>query len=454
MQSRLQFATAALLAALAFGGVSTTKAADPDVRAAIMGRQKMRAELAAALSEGNLTPSEQYRLLLKAKQVLSPADFEGFQRTLDRMASSSIGIAPARERPAAKVRGSLRSLLTKEEDDETKGVSFESEEEIIPAPKPAPAAPGTPFLEEEGGEVARAGVVGDPCCGPADAACSDGSLFDEIGRMGRGGRLDISIFTAMDAFKGPLDLADLNGNFGIRFGINGAMPLSRRGGLGIQGGTSATIADFHGTPYLNTPAENGPRTQQFVTVGLFQRVQTRVGGLGWGFAYDWLFDDYIANSTMQFGQWRVKLAYELSPWNEIGIWSAIHDRGVNAIIGPPESFLEAQFRPLTQGNLYWRHTWMNEASVTGRFGIAEEPGEFVFGADSRLPISQRLALIGGFNYVLPSARGGQNGREEEMWNVSVGIEFVPGGAHRCASHRFAPFLPLADNGSFGIHRLP
>ena len=34
-----------------------------------------------------------------------------------------------------------------------------------------------------------------------------------------------------------------------------------------------------------------------------------------------------------------------------------------------------------------------------------------------------------------------------------GLEFVPGGAHRAMEYRFAPALPVADNGNFAIQEL-
>jgi hypothetical protein len=221
------------------------------------------------------------------------------------------------------------------------------------------------------------------------------------------------------------------------------VPVAPRMGVGLQGGISAVLSDFHGTPFTNA----GSRTQEFVTVGLFDRLPFGCGkSLNWGFAYDWLQDDYFA--LLRFGQWRVKLAFEFSPWDEVGGWAAIPDHGDSGTFeNPPSDFLH--FTPLAQGSVYWRHTWANEVSLTGRFGVAEEPGEFVFGADGRAPISRCLSLTGGFTYILPSARGGLGGQSEEIWNVSVGLEFIPAG-NPCIRNRFSPLLPVADNGSFAV----
>ena len=40
-----------------------------------------------------------------------------------------------------------------------------------------------------------------------------------------------------------------------------------------------------------------------------------------------------------------------------------------------------------------------------------------------------------------------------MWNVSVGIEIaMQPGNNRGRTNRFAPFFPLANNGTFAIRR--
>ena len=69
------------------------------------------------------------------------------------------------------------------------------------------------------------------------------------------------------------------------------------------------------------------------------------------------------------------------------------------------------FKPITQGFLYWRHTWGNDASLTGRFGMAERPGEFVFGTESRVPLTKNLALTSDFSYIMPNAAGGHIGSD-------------------------------------------
>jgi len=53
---------------------------------------------------------------------------------------------------------------------------------------------------------------------------------------------------------------------------------------------------------------------------------------------------------------------------------------------------------------------------------------------------------------LPSASS-VRGQDEEQWNVSMGIELTLGrGENVCRTKNYAPFLPLANNGTFAFWR--
>jgi hypothetical protein len=259
----------------------------------------------------------------------------------------------------------------------------------------------------------------------------------------------ISFASTVDAFKGPLDLDGLNGNFGFGFAVNAGMPLARRFGIGIQAGTGVVLADFHGTPFTGSSI----RSQNFTTIGLFQNVPFASGGLmKWGFAYDWLHDSYFTQLVM--GQWRVKLAYELDPCREVGIWACIPDKGEKALLGDRQTGQTLErFGPVAQGSLYYRRCWESGITTTGWLGIAGEPGQIVLGSDARVPITCQLALVGSFNCILPNISG-EGGQDEELWAVSLGIELTPRPrTNRCGSASpYAPLFPLANNGSFGVRR--
>ena len=244
-----------------------------------------------------------------------------------------------------------------------------------------------------------------------------------------------------------MDLDNANGNFGTSFAVNGGFLVAPRLGIGLQAGTSAVLSDFHGTRFTGDKI----RTQNFTTVGLYQQVPVGERRLKWGFAFDWLWDDYY--DQIRLGQWRVKLGYDLNCFNEVGIWAVIPNNPSQVRIqDAPGQFHFERFEPLAQGNFYLRHLWQNGGETTGWVGLVEEPGEFRFGADGRIPLTSRLAMVGNFNYVLPDARG-DRGQDEEMWQVSVGVEFTPFGREdACGKSGSAPLFPVANNGTFAVRR--
>jgi hypothetical protein len=305
-------------------------------------------------------------------------------------------------------------------------------------------------VEEQPGDVSEM-PLGDECGGscPRCGRHGLGPLRDEGPDEDRW--LDIEFNLGVEAFKGPMDVQDVNGNFGTILGLNGGVPLLPRTGLGFQAGANVVMSDYHGFVY-NT---QGSRSQDFISYGLFQRIPLRQGSLDWAFTNDWLFDHYYANFA--FTQWRVKLAWEANPWNEFGGWATLRDRGDSATLGQET----LHFRPLEQGTWYWRHTWCNDVSLMARLGMAESPGAVVTGVDTRVPISPRLALTSSFTYVIPSSAGVNaadalfgRGGAAEFWNLSMGLEFVPGGVRHCRTDRFAPVLPVADNGTMMIRGGP
>ncbi|MGA2034609.1 MAG: DUF4148 domain-containing protein [Thermoguttaceae bacterium] len=450
MSFRWYFGTAALAAALVWGEARQGGTAEIEGRAALAGRQQIRAELAAAMADGYLSRQEQYTILLHAKEVLSTDDLHGLERTLDRLA-------------AASDRGGGGDHSIPSVDDRlvaggARRVGYESSQ-------PNPSAAGLNYEEPDGAVIPanpyqQAGPRPVPSpYGDMPGSFSDGEVFSNDGCMVeemesrcRHSFLNVDVFSSVDAFKGPIDLNEINhdGNFGFRVGVNGAIPIVSSKGLGFQVGTSELLSDFKGTPL--TGSED--RDQRFTTAGFFQRIPTPRGSFGYGFVYDWLRDNYY--TKLKFGQWRVKLAWEKGPCDELGIWAAIPDHGASGdvfVISPITGEyvpVPVRFRPEAQGSIYWRHTWWHDISTTSWLGVAQRPGEFVFGSDAKIPISPRLSLVGTASYILPNAAG-IDGQNDEMWNVGVGIEFVPGGRGCCHS-QFAPFMPVADNGSFATRQ--
>ena len=263
----------------------------------------------------------------------------------------------------------------------------------------------------------------------------------------------VEVFSGIEGFKGPMDIGNANGDFGLRIGANGAVSIFQRWGIGLQAGMAADITNLKGSPYPNFDTA-ASRDQYFATVGMFQRINRGEGAaFTWGFVYDFLQDNYY--SAFHMGQWRVKGEYEADPFDAFGLQASIPEHGSTGqlpdlLTGGSDMF---SFKPLAQGNVYWSHTFNNYATLTGRFGVAERPSNFVFGADGCVPVTQSLAMTGSFTYIMPNVGGGFPGQDQEVWNVSVGLEFVPGGFRHGGLGRLRPFLPVADNGSFATRLL-
>jgi len=498
MRTRWQLCLAVLgaMGALRYGGWTALAA---DARAMIAVQHELRAGLLAAMADGELDGRERRQLERDAAEKLRPEALGAFRNVLDRMDGSAAPAAtsqkcketPGQEEPARRPHRAERPrraerplgaerILTTEPILITESVASVVEGPEFPCLEPAPEtadpeidtliqatfgepagevrkaaypmasleAPDSPLVHstsaladrvrddtpspEEPGEVVYEEMMG---CGDACAPC------------GMGGLDWIQLSTTVDAFQGPMDLDGLNANYGVRFAVNGALPISRAFGIGAQAGTSGVIADFYGTEFTGSRE----RTQNFTTVGVFQRLCLGGRALKYGLAFDWLFDEYYASFTMS--QWRVKVAYEVSPVAEIGLWSTIPNDGDHALLGidPQVPVLNA-FKPFAQGSLYWQRCWANGTTTTTYAGIAEEPGEWVFGGDARIPMGPRLAFVGNVHYIAPSAEG-VPAQEEEVWNVSLGLEWTPGAcANRCRVGQFRPLFRLADNGLFAVRR--
>ena len=455
MQRRLYLGIAALLLGLLNqAGIDVARAQEIDSRQLVAARETIRLELAKAVSEGQLSRIDQYRILLHAKEILPAEDVQGLERTMDRLAAMNPPAPLTPSAPATAAAGGDRAAL----------VSYSappSPEQAAIAPQPGepiPAVPSNPFQEETPGQNPMQTLHGDAMFTDCEAGLlgGEGSVEDNLRSVLHQIWNNLSLFTAIESFKGPLDEFYPNGNYGVGFGLNAGIPLSYQWGIGVQAGVSTTVTHFQGndlsSSVFGVPSSD-VRSQLFTTIGLFQRLPFHGKTLLWGFTHDWLQDNYYED--FRFAQWRVKLGLEWDPCNEIGIWAAMPDHGESVVfqLSPQGAFTTFDFRPMAQGNLYWQHTWCSGASTTARVGVAQKPSNFVFGGDVRVPIASRLSLIGDFAYVMPRA-GGSDGQFDEIWSVTLGLEFVPGGAHQCMGYRFAPVLPVADNGSFAVQQLP
>ena len=129
------------------------------------------------------------------------------------------------------------------------------------------------------------------------------------------------------------------------------------------------------------------------------------------------------------------------------------DLGTPALAGIP-----FHLEPITQANLFWRHTWPNVTQTSAWLGMAEGHSEAVlvfpqnprvdtvltFGAEIHVPLNDWMAIYGSANFITPAATG--------TVDAFLGVTFYPGGGARHAHrNRFAPLLPVSRTLS-GVRR--
>jgi hypothetical protein len=278
MRFSLHLVAAALLVAFGLGASSAANAADRSARDSVSGREKIRAELSAALTKGYLTRMEQYHILLHAKEVLNDDDFRGVEQTLDRLAAqraaARVTAASMSSEPIAnRARGDGQlDRVTASKYEESASAEMPA---VDPTPKNVRSAGEGSRMEEVPAGIGRPAMHLDsdepePCDCDFDECCVKPRWFD------------LEFFSSTDAFKGPIDIGDANGNFGVQTGVNSALMISPRLGIGVQAGASVILSDLKGTPY---PSPNSSiRDQLFATMGMFQRITTQNGAFTWGFA--------------------------------------------------------------------------------------------------------------------------------------------------------------------------
>jgi len=264
------------------------------------------------------------------------------------------------------------------------------------------------------------------------AACIDNCLGPLIREW--------SMFAGAQGFKGPIDLG-LNGNYGFNQGFNTAGPIIPfpRFGLGYQIGGRFVQSDLSGNVF-----GTNSRDQQFLTAGVFHRAY-RHRGLQWGVVYDWMSENYYTKATLS------QMRAEISWLNGCG-----HELGFLATQGIKEDVNDVVpgfiLRPTDQYNLFYRHT--TEIGGQGRIwaGVTGQ-SMATFGTDFRVPVSNRVDFLGGFNYIIPNDGQNQAGQTDESWGLSMNIVWYFGrrkdGVHNTP---FRPLFNVADNNTLMLDR--
>jgi hypothetical protein len=295
-----------------------------------------------------------------------------------------------------------------------------------------------------------------PCGGCDDGNCCDFGWDEFDGRCGRCLR-GLSVFVGTDAFKGPLDRGT-NGNFGFNEGLNLARPLGDPWGFGYQIGTNLVQSDLSGSPTLTE--DNGQvlrssfRKQYFATAGIFRWAERE--GLQGGIAYDYFYDMYYENSSLQ--QLRSDIGYAFDKW-AIGYYGAY---GVAS-----QKFIEGtqtlRFEPIDMFTVYLQHDFVNGGQgpvwggVTGR-------GDGLVGTNLWVPLGRGFAIDGGFNYLIPREGRGDtslpntsltdNAQTHESWGLAIQLVWYPGQSARCQQQNpYRPMFGVANNSSFMVDRL-
>jgi hypothetical protein len=295
---------------------------------------------------------------------------------------------------------------------------------------PATAIPPSVVTSDESGSVTLASHM---------ATVDGGGVWDW--------RDTLSFFGGYEGSKQPQDFG-INAHFGGRASVNFGMPLWEEMGLGAQIGTSIN-ATANAVQVAERLGESSSRTQSFTTVGVFQRTSDIV----WALGYDFLYQNYY--DQFNLGQWRGRLGYYLSESNEVGVQAAVREIADAGQFNATTVLL----RPITQGSVYWRHTWANQAQLGCFVGMAEGHSEanvlgdfprqdnpLVFGSDLFVPLGNYLALFGESNFMTPVDTG--------VVDSYLGVEIFPwGGSKQARRNGFRPVLPVANNTSMTIDLL-
>ena len=106
-----------------------------------------------------------------------------------------------------------------------------------------------------------------------------------------------------------------------------------------------------------------------------------------------------------------------------------------------------QLQLVNQYNLFYRYT-SSYGSQARFWGGITNNNLGIAGADFRVPMSNRLDLVGGFNYIVPHNGNTNNGFLQESWNLEMNMVWYFGrrrdGVHNTP---FRPLFNVADNGT-------
>jgi len=303
--------------------------------------------------------------------------------------------------------------------------------------------PGCGIVEPGCGIMDPGCGIYEPSCGCAEPSCGVGGCGSVVGRPGPDYWCfpvclprfkDFTAWAGVQGFRGPRDFANQrsDSNFGFHQGVNfsGRAPLVSLffPQLSYQAGYQAVQSRLSGT--VDSPDD---RLQQFVTAGLFRRVDT---GLQFGVAWDKMRDDL--DNQIDLYQVRYELSVKGMRGNEFG---ARASHGTNTAISGG-----VEFEAVDQYAFFYRRHFAQ--GYEGRlWGGATGDGAGLFGGDFYAALSDRFSLQTGFNYLIPQEEPSLAAVTEESWNIAVNVVWHMGQTAKTGTRSpYRPLFPVADNG--------
>ena len=283
-------------------------------------------------------------------------------------------------------------------------------------------------------------AYGQPGVG-CGSQCPDGSC----GVFG-GFFQNTQVSAGFDNMRSPLDLSD-TGNTGADVAVNWGSPRPVFGGLHAQAGVRGVFSDLNGN-VANGFYTPDCRSQLFWTAGLYFRAsQYSADGLSMGIAYDSLKESYYRK--YELNQLRAEVSYTLGGLTTFGFRGAF---GLSTewfelfqVPGQPVVEAKAEVTDYYVGFLRRNFEQGGEATV---FGGGTKSSGGIVGGSIEAPLTDSFSLKCSGAYVFAKERGGLTKREEETWNMSMGLVWRLGGGARGMSTSPQPLFDVADNGTF------
>jgi hypothetical protein len=373
-----------------------------------------------------LDPPEQSNNLIQ-DQSTQPAAYNRSVRTNRSPRRSSRSPRLAQRSPRLAQREMLPTPVTTMSEAEV----FGDGPEIVPE--------GT-IIEGDGMEFEGAADFMEGGCsvGGCNNCCNE-ECCDECCFVGPWFWQNFSLFGGVHAFKSSPDQG-VNGNFGFHEGINWAIPLLERCGVGVQAGAQGVHSNFSGTTALDDS-----RGQMFGTAGLFYRPECMLGLQG-GAVIDYLADDLQEDRNVT--QLRAEISLLGHCGHEFGAWTAMSTGEDSGTTGAQQGTWQAT----DMFALFYRHRFCNGTLLRGWGGFTSDD-EGLIGGDAQLPITMRWSLASAFNYRIPSEETRLAEAREEGWGVSVSLVWNLGYDDcESRSNRYRPLFSVADNTTFMLRR--